>query len=243
MTGLCFAEWEEQSPWPSLAERRGFSRQDEVVTAHGGKGTLPLADINTEDAADLVYLLAKSVAYPMGNKFLEPTASNGQIVFAVNPVWAKRLGAAFPDVADMEALLFEHAWQPVELWPKAIRRILEEKGRVDSAGRVRLADRSEQFVVVACGGQGGLHAVPGVVPQIHRQLHRRLERAEHEREQALVASRSDDGPNRAEPTAELREQVALARVGGSELLLERLFGLGLGVAHADGLGRVDDVAR
>ena len=126
VTGLCFAEWEEQSPWPSLAERRNFSRQDEVVTAHGGKGTLPLADINTEDAADLVYLLAKSVAYPMGNKFLEPTASNGQIVFAVNPVWAKRLGAAFPDVADMEALLFEHAWQPVELWPKANRRILEE---------------------------------------------------------------------------------------------------------------------
>src|SRR5205807_103598 len=82
-----------------------------------------LADINTEDAADLVYLLAKSVAYPMGNKFLEPTASNGQIVLAVNPAWAKRLGAAFPDVADMEALLFEHAWQPVELWPKAIRRI------------------------------------------------------------------------------------------------------------------------
>ena len=32
--GLCFGEWEERSPWPSLAERRGFCRR-----AGGGHGS------------------------------------------------------------------------------------------------------------------------------------------------------------------------------------------------------------
>ena len=36
--GRCFGEWEERSPWPSLAEQ-GASHDDEVVTVHGGKGT------------------------------------------------------------------------------------------------------------------------------------------------------------------------------------------------------------
>ena len=49
--GLCFGEWEERSPWPSLAERRGFPAEQEVVTVHGGKGTFPIADINNDDAA------------------------------------------------------------------------------------------------------------------------------------------------------------------------------------------------
>ena len=39
--GLCFGEWEERSPWPSLAEQRGFAADQDVVTVHGGKGTLP----------------------------------------------------------------------------------------------------------------------------------------------------------------------------------------------------------
>ena len=32
-TGMCFAEWEERSPWPTLAEQQGFASGDEVVHA------------------------------------------------------------------------------------------------------------------------------------------------------------------------------------------------------------------
>ena len=93
---MCFGEWEERSPWPSLAEQRGYSHDDDVVTVHGGKGTLPIADINNDDPRDLLYLLAKSVAFPLSNKFLTPTAGNGQTVIAFNPVWAQRFVRGVP---------------------------------------------------------------------------------------------------------------------------------------------------
>src|ERR1700730_13060511 len=41
-TGLCFAEWEERSPWPSLASQLGFGSDEDVVTVHAGKGTFPM---------------------------------------------------------------------------------------------------------------------------------------------------------------------------------------------------------
>ena len=157
--GVCFAEWEEQSPWPSLAEQWGYSRDDDVVTVHGAKGTHAVADINNDDPRDLLVLIAKSAAFPLSNKFLTPTAGNGQTVIAVNPEWAQRFATAFPDIDDLKAHLFEHAWQPIELWPDANRAVLEQKGRVDANGRVFLNERPDQFVVIVCGGLASLHAV------------------------------------------------------------------------------------
>jgi hypothetical protein len=157
--GLCFGEWEEESPWPSLAAQRGFGTGDEVVTVHGGKGTYPLADVHVDDARELLTLVAKSLAFPLGNKFLTPTAATGEVVLAVNPVWASRFGAAFPAVDDLNAFLHEHTWQPIELWPAGNREILERNGRVDDQGRVHLCARPEQFVIVVCGGHGSLHAI------------------------------------------------------------------------------------
>lgn len=157
--GLCFGEWEERSPWPSLAEQLGFAKTDDVVTVHGGMGTHPMADINCDDVRELLYLMAKTLAFPLGNKFLSPTAGNGQTVVAINPEWARRFGVEFPDVADCKAYLHEHAWQPLELWPPSGREILERKGRVDAKGRVWLNEHPDQFVLVVCGGLGNLHAV------------------------------------------------------------------------------------
>jgi hypothetical protein len=37
--------------------------------------------------------------------------------------------------------------------------VLEQKGRVDAAGRVWLNERPDQFVVTVCGGTASLHAV------------------------------------------------------------------------------------
>jgi hypothetical protein len=156
--GFCIGEWEERSPWPSLSQRRGFRAGDDVVTVHGGKGTFPLADIHNDDARDLLYLIAKSTAYPLANMFLG-NAGNGEVVIACNPMWAARFGAVFPDVDDLASFLHEHAWQPIELWPAANARILEDKGRVDARGRVHLVERADQIVPIVCGGLGGLHAI------------------------------------------------------------------------------------
>ncbi len=156
--GMCFGEWEERSPWPSLAHRRGFGVGADVVTVHGGKGTFPLADIHNDDPRDLLFLLAKSMAYPLANMYLG-NADNGEVVLAVNPMWAERFGAAFPDMTDLQAYLHEHAWQPLDLWPEANRDILVAKGRVGNRDRVFLTAHPAQIVPVVCGGLGSLHAV------------------------------------------------------------------------------------
>lgn len=157
--GFCIGEWEERSPWPSLAEQHGHARTAEVISVHGGKGTFPMADINNDDARDLLYLLAKSMAFPLANKFLEPTAANGEIVLVINPMWAERFGVAFPRLADLQAYVHSHAWQPIETWPAPNQRVLEQKNRVDDKGRVWVNERPDQFVFVTAGGLGNLHAI------------------------------------------------------------------------------------
>lgn len=157
--GLCFGEWEERSPWATVAEQLGHEPGIDVVTAHGGKGTQTMADINIDDPRQLVAMLAKSIAYPLGNKFLTPTPGNGQTVVAINPLWADRFGAVFGDVDDLKAELHANAWQPIDLWPDENRAILEAKDRVDDRGRVWLNERPDQFVVMVCGGLGNLHTI------------------------------------------------------------------------------------
>jgi hypothetical protein len=156
--GFCIGEWEERSPWPSLAQRRGFSVDDDVVTVHGGKGTFPMADIHNDDARDLLYLIAKSMAYPLANMFLG-NVENGEVVVAFNPMWAERFGGVFPDLDDLTAYLRDNAWQPIDLWPEPNAKLLRDRGRVDSRGRVHLVERPDQIVPIVCGGLGSLHAI------------------------------------------------------------------------------------
>ena len=157
--GLCFGEWEERSPWPSLAQRRGFTTEQEVMTVHGGKGTFPMADINNDSAEDLTYTIAKTIAFPLNNWYLEPTGESGQLVLCINPMWAERFGKVFPNVEDWQQYLWENAWQPIGLFRPGNAQVLEEKGRVDDQGRVFLTARPDQLVPVVCGGLGSLHAV------------------------------------------------------------------------------------
>ena len=82
----------------------------------------------------------------------------------MNPIWAERFGAAFPDIADLQAYLHAHAWQLLDLWPPANRDILVAKGRVGTSDgvdpdRVYLTARPDQIVPVVCGGLGSLHAI------------------------------------------------------------------------------------
>ena len=156
--GFCFGEWEERSPWPSLAQRRGFGPDDDVVTVHGGKGTFPIADIHNDAPEDLLRLIAKCAAFPLSNMYLG-NPENGEVVIAINPMWAERFAAAFPDVTDMQQYLHEWAWQPIDVWPEANAGFLRDRGRVDAAGRVALVSEPSQIVPIVCGGLGSLHAI------------------------------------------------------------------------------------
>ena len=154
--GVCFGEWEERSEWPSLAMRRGFQREQEVVTVHGGMGTMALTDVNTADERDLAYLIGKSIASPMGNLYV-PLRTHGEAIVLINPMWATRFAKAFPQIESFQECLYESAWQPIDYWPAANQGYFRESDRVDSRGRVHAFTGPDRIQPVVCGGLGNLH--------------------------------------------------------------------------------------
>jgi hypothetical protein len=154
--GVCIGEWEERSDWPSLAMRRGFTREQEVVTVHGGMGTTALVDTSTGDDRGLAYLLARSVAQHMGNLYV-PTRANGEQIILIHPLWAERFCKTFPKVEDFQQCMYDSAWNPIDFWPKPNQAFLRDSDRVDSKGRVHVVSRPDRIQPVVCGGLGNLH--------------------------------------------------------------------------------------
>ena len=161
VSGLCFGEWEERSDWPTLAERRGFGRDQEVVTVHASMGTTSLLDANTSDDHELAYLIAKCIATPMGN-FYQPTRTRGEVILVINPMWAERFQKTWPRIEDFQHYLHEHAWQPADFWPKMPREVFIKLDRVDHRGRIYAVVGPDRIQPVIAGGLGNLHL--GMLP-------------------------------------------------------------------------------
>jgi hypothetical protein len=156
VTGIVVGEWEERSPWPPLAERRGV--RGDAVTVHGATGTQDIADITATNGAELVEVIGKSLAYPGTNAFIG--AHHGaQVAIALAPPWADLVAATFRDVADVQAALHEHAALPVSWWPERHRQAALDRGRVDGNGMVHLVEHTDDLLVMVCGGLGSLHAL------------------------------------------------------------------------------------
>jgi hypothetical protein len=156
VAGIVVGEWEERSPWAPLAERLGVP--GDAVTAFPAMGTQPVVDLVADTGANLLETIGKSMAYLGANNFLTQAIVR-EVAVAVNPTWAtKVLGRDFPDIADVQALLHEHASLPIDWFPARLRAGLEEIGRVSPAGRVHLVTEPDDVLVIVCGGLGGLHA-------------------------------------------------------------------------------------
>ena len=156
VSGLCFGEWEERSDWATLSERRGFKRDQEVVTMHAGMGTSSHVDSNTSDDRQLAYLIAKSIATPMGNLY-QPTRTRGEVIVVINPMWAERFAKTWPKVEDFQQYIHENAWQSIDFWPKQPREVYEKLDRVDHRGRIYAVVGPERIQPVVAGGLGNLH--------------------------------------------------------------------------------------
>jgi hypothetical protein len=158
VTGICVGEWEERSPWPPLAQRRGVPRGTDAVTVHGATGTIDIADIVADNGADLVEIIGKSLAVLGTNAFIG--AHHGaETMIAIAPPWAELVARSFADLADVQERLHEHAKLPVSWWPEAHRRRAEENGRVSENGFVHLVESPEHMLVIVNGGLGNLHAL------------------------------------------------------------------------------------
>jgi hypothetical protein len=155
VAGIVFAEWEERSPWPPLAERRGV--QGSAVTVYGAMGTTNICDIVADDGLTLLELIGKSSAYAGANGYLTASAFSEHLV-CINPIWAEMIGRAVPDPGEVQHLLWEHAALPLEWWPAAYHPSLEAAGRVRADRRVHLVQSPEEMLFCVAGGLGNLHA-------------------------------------------------------------------------------------
>jgi hypothetical protein len=157
VSGLVVGEWEEESPWRPLAERRGVP--GDAVTVFATMGTANIVDTVAQEGGSLVQILGKSLAYIGANGFVSATGSTrGEVVVAVNPVWAKEILARdVGSVRDVQAALWEHAALPIDAWPADYRGPIEDLGRVERDGRVHVVASPDDVIVVVCGGRVGLH--------------------------------------------------------------------------------------
>ena len=158
VTGICVAESEERSPWPPLAERRGCARGANAVTVHGATGTIDIADIVSDNGADLVEIIGKSLAVVGTNAFIG-SHHGAEIMVAIAPPWADLIAASYSTIEDVQERLYEFAKLPVTWWPAVHQRKAEENGRVDGDGYLRLVESAEHMLVIVNGGLGNLHAL------------------------------------------------------------------------------------
>jgi hypothetical protein len=158
VAGIVVAEWEERSPWPPLAERRGAPPGADAVTVHGVTGTIDIADITATTADELLRVIGTSLAFPGTNAFIG--AHHGaEILLAIAPPWAELITRDMPDLDDVRQRLWEHAALPVSWWPEAHQQAAAHNGRVDTNGMVHLMETPDHLLVMVCGGLGNLHAL------------------------------------------------------------------------------------
>ena len=156
VTGIVVAEWEEESPWPGLAERRGVP--GDAVTLHGALGTTSVFDIVGDSGMEILEMVGKSLGYIGSNNFGHGSPFAQQVV-ALNPVWAKRIAQDIPSIDDVCQINYKFASQPLEAFPPSFRPLLDAADDVRSDGRVYLMDSPEDLNVIVCGGKSNLHGM------------------------------------------------------------------------------------
>jgi hypothetical protein len=159
VSGIVFGEWEESSPWAPLSERRGV--RGDAVTVFGAMGTQNICDTIAERATSLLKLIGLSIAYHGCNSYVAVNhEEEGEIVIAINPVWARDVIAKqISSVEDAAQLIWESAKQPLSSFPEDYRAPFEELGRVDADGNVPVVRHPGKLLLTVAGGEGALHAM------------------------------------------------------------------------------------
>ena len=68
------------------------------------------------------------------------------------------IGRTFPDIADVQAYLWDKCALPIDWWRPEYRAPIEALGRIGPDGRVHLVPTPDDVIVMVAGGLGGLHA-------------------------------------------------------------------------------------
>lgn len=156
IAGILVGEWEEQSPWIPLAERQAGVKGN-AVTCFGTMGTMNVLDTTSQHAPHFLEMIGKSITYP-GTNCYSPAMPYGEVMVAINPIWAGIVGKEMPNIEDVQECLWRHASAPADLLQALHREQLEAQGRIREDGRIYMTPEPKDILLFVCGGTGGLHA-------------------------------------------------------------------------------------
>jgi hypothetical protein len=156
---FCFAENEEQSPWPPFHVDRGFKPTDSTVTVLGLEGP---QDINGQDAtkaASFLRILASSITSAGTSNFRFTTGSD--LLICLGPEHATILGREGVTRDDVRQYLFKTARVPLELISE--EHLMRRKqtpaqyGEFDPSSPIPIVLAKENILLAVVGG-AGLHS-------------------------------------------------------------------------------------
>jgi hypothetical protein len=157
LASVLIGEWEEQSPWAPLAERRG-SVAGNAVTAFNTMGTMNILDTTSAGALAFLEMIGKSVAYPGANCF-SPSMEFSEMTIGINPICAGILAKELPSIEDVQEILWRFASLPGDWLEAGHRAQVEAQGRIRNDGRIYATPEPKDMILFVCGGLGGLHAL------------------------------------------------------------------------------------
>ena len=153
LAGIVTGEWEEKSPWAPLAERRAGLKGD-AVTSFGAMGTMNVIDTTSILAADFLEMIGKSYAYIGCNNF-SGAVPFGEALIAINPICGEIVGRTFPNIEDVQEVLWKHASVDANHLTKEHRDQIEGQGRIRADGRLYATPEPKDVLVFVAGGLGG----------------------------------------------------------------------------------------
>lgn len=104
----CFSEDESDPDWPTLAEDRGFSREDSIVSLFAGDGLTPILDQQSRTAESLVKSMASSLRGVANIKLF----GMADAILVVCPEHRRLLKECGWSKADLRAALFDELMTP-----------------------------------------------------------------------------------------------------------------------------------
>jgi hypothetical protein len=149
---FCFAENEEDSPWPPLHVERGFERAASIVTVCGISGTIEVVDSESRTGEELAQTYAQSMLIA-GNVGGAGLLGGGEPLIVMPPEHADVFARAGWSKSQAKAAIFDRALLAVDRLSPPLRARAEAGGGA-ADGYLRIAQCADDVMIVVAGGVG-----------------------------------------------------------------------------------------
>ncbi len=147
---FCFGENEEESPWAPYHVRRGFARDDSVVTVMAAEPPHNINDHGSNSGDGILTTFASTMAQAGANTIY----GGGPSIVVIGPEHAATLARDKWTPEKIQQHLFERARVPETNVSPENRERYAETGHVPENGFYKIAPNAESIHVLVAGGPG-----------------------------------------------------------------------------------------